>query len=67
MLARDYCGKVGIKLKPVILSHHMLYGLKVFHIVSRGSLAGGLTVWEVKLILGLRRRLRRATPKWGTW
>ncbi|KAG8468383.1 hypothetical protein KFE25_013466 [Diacronema lutheri] len=28
MLARDYCGKVGIKLKPVILSHHMLFGLK---------------------------------------
>jgi hypothetical protein len=36
-----------------------------FHdIFSMGSLAGGLTVWEVKLILALRRRLRRATPKW---
>jgi hypothetical protein len=29
MLAREYCDAVGIKLKPVILSHHMLYGLKV--------------------------------------
>ncbi len=28
MLARDYCDAVGIKLKPIILSHHMLYGLK---------------------------------------
>eukprot|EP00668_Euglena_longa_P014210 GGOE01018187.1.p1 GENE.GGOE01018187.1~~GGOE01018187.1.p1 ORF type:complete len:704 (-),score=232.83 GGOE01018187.1:290-2401(-) len=28
MLARDYCDVAGRKLKPVILSHHMLYGLK---------------------------------------
>ena len=28
MLAREYCDAAGIKLKPVILSHHMLYGLK---------------------------------------
>lgn len=28
MLARDYCDSSGRKLKPVILSHHMLYGLK---------------------------------------
>ena len=28
MLAREYCTAAGIKLKPVILSHHMLYGLK---------------------------------------
>lgn len=28
MLAREYCDSKGIKLKPVILSHHMLYGLK---------------------------------------
>ncbi len=28
MLAREYCDSAGIKLKPVILSHHMLYGLK---------------------------------------
>jgi len=28
MLARDYCGLAGIKDKPIILSHHMLYGLK---------------------------------------
>jgi len=28
MLARDYCESAGRKLKPVILSHHMLYGLK---------------------------------------
>ena len=28
MLARDYCDAAGIKLKPIILSHHMLYGLK---------------------------------------
>jgi tyrosyl-tRNA synthetase len=27
MLAREYCDLVGRKLKPVILSHHMLYGL----------------------------------------
>mmetsp|Transcript_18149 Transcript_18149/g.30326 ORF Transcript_18149/g.30326 Transcript_18149/m.30326 type:complete len:888 (-) Transcript_18149:351-3014(-) len=27
MLAREYCDAAGIKLKPVILSHHMLYGL----------------------------------------
>jgi tyrosyl-tRNA synthetase len=28
MLAREYCAHAGIKLKPVILSHHMIYGLK---------------------------------------
>jgi len=28
MLAREYCVAAGIKRKPVILSHHMLYGLK---------------------------------------
>jgi tyrosyl-tRNA synthetase len=28
MLAREYCDAAKIKLKPVILSHHMLYGLK---------------------------------------
>lgn len=28
MLAREYCAVAGIKNKPVILSHHMLYGLK---------------------------------------
>merc|ERR1719399_1274137 len=28
MLARDYCDAAGRKLKPIILSHHMLYGLK---------------------------------------
>ena len=28
MLARDYCDAAKIKFKPVILSHHMLYGLK---------------------------------------
>lgn len=28
MLAREYCGLIGRKLKPVILSHHMLSGLK---------------------------------------
>lgn len=28
MLARDYCDSAGIKAKPIILSHHMLYGLK---------------------------------------
>jgi tyrosyl-tRNA synthetase len=28
MLARDYCDSAGRKSKPVILSHHMLYGLK---------------------------------------
>lgn len=27
MLAREYCEAAGIKLKPIILSHHMLYGL----------------------------------------
>jgi len=27
MLAREYCDSVGRKLKPVVLSHHMLYGL----------------------------------------
>lgn len=27
MLARDYCDASGRKLKPIILSHHMLYGL----------------------------------------
>ena len=27
MLAREYCDFAGIKLKPIILSHHMLYGL----------------------------------------
>jgi len=28
MLARDYCDLSGRKIKPVVLSHHMLYGLK---------------------------------------
>jgi tyrosyl-tRNA synthetase len=28
MLARDYCDLVKIKYKPVVLSHHMLMGLK---------------------------------------
>ncbi|CAJ1019896.1 tRNA synthetases class I (W and Y), putative [Leishmania lindenbergi] len=28
MLAREYCDFIGRKLKPVILSHHMLAGLK---------------------------------------
>jgi tyrosyl-tRNA synthetase len=28
MLAREYCDAANIKHKPVILSHHMLYGLK---------------------------------------
>lgn len=28
MLARDYCDASGRKNKPIILSHHMLYGLK---------------------------------------
>lgn len=28
MQAREYCGSVGIKHKPIILSHHMLMGLK---------------------------------------
>ncbi|ESL07578.1 tyrosyl-tRNA synthetase [Trypanosoma rangeli SC58] len=28
MLAREYCDLIGRKLKPVILSHHMLCGLK---------------------------------------
>ncbi|ORC86241.1 putative tryptophanyl-tRNA synthetase [Trypanosoma theileri] len=28
MLAREYCDLIGRKLKPVILSHHMLAGLK---------------------------------------
>ncbi|KAJ8604351.1 hypothetical protein CTAYLR_002534 [Chrysophaeum taylorii] len=28
MLAREYCDAASIKQKPVILSHHMLYGLK---------------------------------------
>jgi len=28
MLAREYCDVARIKRKPVILSHHMLYGLK---------------------------------------
>lgn len=28
MLARDYCDFSGRKIKPVVLSHHMLYGLK---------------------------------------
>jgi tyrosyl-tRNA synthetase len=28
MLAREYCDAAGRKHKPIILSHHMLYGLK---------------------------------------
>ena len=28
MLAREYCDAAGIKHKPIILSHHMLFGLK---------------------------------------
>jgi hypothetical protein len=47
---------------PAICIHTYLVG---------GALAGGLAVWEVKLILGLRRRLRRATALYislgGAW
>ena len=28
MLAREYCDKIGKKDKPIILSHHMMLGLK---------------------------------------
>lgn len=28
MLAREYCDDIKRKMKPVILSHHMLMGLK---------------------------------------
>jgi hypothetical protein len=28
MLAREYCDHVKGKRKPIILSHHILYGLK---------------------------------------
>jgi tyrosyl-tRNA synthetase len=28
MLAREYCDAAGRKRKPIVLSHHMLYGLK---------------------------------------
>jgi len=28
MLAREYCNKVNLKKKPIILSHHMMAGLK---------------------------------------
>jgi len=28
MLAREYCDKIGKKDKPIILSHHMMMGLK---------------------------------------
>jgi len=28
MLARDYCDKIGQENKPIIVSHHMLLGLK---------------------------------------
>jgi tyrosyl-tRNA synthetase len=28
MLAREYCDMVKIKFKPIIISHHMLMGLK---------------------------------------
>ena len=28
MLAREYCDAANIKHKPIVLSHHMLYGLK---------------------------------------
>lgn len=28
MLAREYCDQIGVKEKPVIISHHMLMGLK---------------------------------------
>ena len=28
MLAREYCDAANIRHKPIILSHHMLYGLK---------------------------------------
>eukprot|EP01017_Pseudomicrothorax_dubius_P006869 TRINITY_DN12042_c0_g1_i2.p1 TRINITY_DN12042_c0_g1~~TRINITY_DN12042_c0_g1_i2.p1 ORF type:complete len:282 (-),score=114.11 TRINITY_DN12042_c0_g1_i2:48-833(-) len=28
MLAREYCDDIGVKEKPIILSHHMLLGLK---------------------------------------
>lgn len=46
MLAREYCDAVGIKLKPVILSHHMLYGLKVrLVLVSECVCAAALHSW----------------------
>jgi hypothetical protein len=39
--------------------------LVIYIFISMESLAGGLTVRVVKLILALRRRLRRATPSYG--
>jgi tyrosyl-tRNA synthetase len=36
MLAREYCDAARIKLKPIILSHHMLYEIAVCIVSRRG-------------------------------
>ena len=37
MQAREYCGSVGIKHKPIILSHHMLFLDCRLHVEDHGS------------------------------
>lgn len=38
MQAREYCGSVGIKHKPIILSHHMLFldCIRLHHVDDHG-------------------------------
>jgi tyrosyl-tRNA synthetase len=42
VLAREYCDQIGRKLKPIILSHHMLPGLLVRPSLHLPCLRGGL-------------------------
>jgi hypothetical protein len=68
MLAREYCDDIKRKMKPVILSHHMLMGLKqarldtTFHHVILQSCLGVSLVQSAnvsKIRIRVRGRLER--------
>ena len=59
MLAREYCDAAGIKLKPIILSHHMLYGLsKGQQKMSKSNLDSAIFMEDS--VDDVERKLRKA-------
>ena len=59
MLAREYCDAAGIKLKPIILSHHMLYGLsKGQQKMSKSNLDSAIFMEDS--VEDVERKLRKA-------
>ena len=59
MLAREYCDAAGIKLKPIILSHHMLYGLaKGQQKMSKSNLDSAIFMEDSEA--DVERKLRKA-------